>query len=314
MHSPLSASRRSAFGSQPNSPRNKRRRSASRTPEPTLSLKLKEADDYKLLDEDEISSLPVGYFCRDMRFGRPTQEFVERENDIVRKLMAPTSSSGKERSNGSAQETTVAVKAPPASEAKPTKAKGAAASSSYKAVQVRVVDGKTVVDTESLVINRSEMAGTSNEQLELVDESARPRYVNSLTYVAKRGTRKRWTNDETELFFKELRTHGSDFEMIASVMPGRNRYDIKNKFKKEEKKNGKRITNILLLRPEPVAAAPPTVGPDGLPVSLEGFSMVNTPDPQHNAATAAANDGDDGEGDDEELPEAKNVTFAPTTK
>ncbi|KAJ2583972.1 hypothetical protein GGH95_000683 [Coemansia sp. RSA 1836] len=307
MQSPLSSSRRSGFDSQINSPRSKRHRSATGTPEPTVSLKLKTADDYRLLDTDVIGSLPIGFFCRDMRHGVPTQEYIESENDIVRRLMAPT----KEGPGGSTQEKPAAVKAAPAQEAKTTKVDNPAASSNYKAVQVRVVDGKTVVDSASLVINRSEMAGTSNEPLELVDESARPRYVNSLTYVKRRGTRKRWTKEETDVFFSELRTYGSDFEMIASAMPGRNRYDIKNKFKKEEKLNPQRITNIMLLRPEPVAAVPPAVGPDGLPISLEGYSMVNTPDPQHN--TAGDDDGDSGDGD-EELPDARNVTFAPSTK
>ncbi|KAJ2813526.1 hypothetical protein H4S07_000619 [Coemansia furcata] len=199
-----------------------------------------------------------------------------------------------------------AVKAP---ETKASKVDEPAVLSNFRVAQMRIVDGKTVVDSDSLVINRREMADANQGPLELVDESSRPRYVNSQTYAPQRGTRKRWTPEENEAFYRALRTYGSDFEMISSVMPGRNRYDIKNKFKKEEKLNGKRITNLLLKRAEPIAAslpATPAVGPDGLPVSLEGYSMVNTPDPQNDALD------DD---DEEELPDSRSmVTFASTTK
>ncbi|KAJ1898988.1 hypothetical protein LPJ71_006064 [Coemansia sp. S17] len=304
MGSPMSSSRRSGFGSQLNSPRGKRHRTGSSTPEPTLSLKLKTADDYRVLDLEVISSLPIGFFCRDTRHGRPTQEFIEKENDIVRKIMEPKASPSNDGPSGSTQEKPV-VKAP---EPKVNKVDESAGPSNFRVAQLRIVDGKTVVDSDSLVINRREMADANREPLELVDETSRSRYVNAATWAPKRGTRKRWTTEEEDVFFRALRKYGSDFEMIASMMPGRNRYDIKNKFKKEERLNGKRITNLLLMRAEPIAATPPAtpaVGPDGLPVSLEGYSMVNTPDPQYDAA-------DD---DDEELPDPRSVvTFASTTK
>ncbi|KAJ2493625.1 hypothetical protein IWW37_000491 [Coemansia sp. RSA 2050] len=297
LNSPMSSSRRSGFGSQLNSPRVKRNRTASSTPEPSITLKLKTTDDYRLLDSDTINSLPISFFCRDTRHGLPTQEFIESENDVIRRINEGPSGKAKEKP---------AVKAP---EPRASKKEEPAASSSFRVAQVRIVDGKAVVDSESLVINRREMAEANQGPLELVDESSRPRFVNSLTYAPLRGTRKRWTPEENELFFRSLRTYGTDFAMIASVIPERNRYDIKNKFKKEEKLNGKRITDLLLRRAEPVAAAlpvTPTVGPDGLPVSLQGYSMVNTPEPQHGAA---------GSDDEEELPDARGVvTFASNTK
>ncbi|KAJ2029408.1 hypothetical protein IWW57_001732 [Coemansia sp. S610] len=297
LHSPLSSSRRSGFGSQLNSPRVKRNRTTSNTPEPKITLKIKTADDYRLLDSDTVNSLPIGFFCRDTRHGVPTEEFIENENNIVRRI--------NEGSNGDTKKQPE-VK-PPVPEA--SKKEEPAASSNFRVAQVRIVDGKAVVDSDSLVINRREMADANQGPLELVDESSRPRFVNSLTYAPLRGTRKRWSPEENEMFFRALRTYGTDFAMIASVIPERNRYDIKNKFKKEEKLNSKRITDLLLRRPEPVAAAlpvTPTVGPDGLPVSLHGYSMVNTPEPQQGAV---------GDADDEELPNARSVvTFATNTK
>ncbi|KAJ2527170.1 hypothetical protein EV175_007571, partial [Coemansia sp. RSA 1933] len=111
----------------------------------------------------------------------------------------------------------------------------------------------------------------------LVDESARPRYVNSLTYVQKRGSRRRWSKDETEAFFEALRKYGSDFEMISAALPGRNRYDIRNKFKAEDKANSKRVTDTLLARRSP----PPT------PLSADKLAAAelqnNSDDAQRNA-------------------------------
>ncbi|KAI9506321.1 hypothetical protein BX070DRAFT_187545 [Coemansia spiralis] len=129
------------------------------------------------------------------------------------------------------------------------------------------------------------MAGTNNEQLELVDESARPRFVNSLTYVQKRASRKRWTREETDAFYVALRKYGSDFEMVSAVMPGRNRYDIRNKFKMEERKNARRVTETLLgQRTPPVPTTPsaeaaePELGEGGPLASLEAYSMAPTPE------------------------------------
>ncbi|KAJ2002571.1 hypothetical protein H4R26_003539 [Coemansia thaxteri] len=318
MNSPTSGSRRAGRGggsnsSQLNSPTSKRQRTADSASEPAINLRLRTADDYRVLNVEEINRLPIGFFCKATRHGKPTQEFIDRENEFVRLLMEPTSSKDAPLSGSGSGNSNEQQKEAPAPEAASNAkmAAGAPRSVNRMAAQMRIVDGKAVLDTESLVINRSDMAEANAEPLEVVDESSRKRFVNSLTYARKRATRKRWTAEETEQFFCQLRAHGSDFEMIAAVMPDRNRYDIKNKFKREERLNPTRITNLLLMRPESAAAAPPLLdtaaaGSVALPASLEAYSMVNTPEPraadaEDNSETGGDADSD-GSGDESSGP------------
>ncbi|KAJ2455607.1 hypothetical protein EV183_000706 [Coemansia sp. RSA 2336] len=227
------------------SPRtSKRRRTESASPEPVPLPRLKTAEDYRTLDPEEIRNLPMSYFCRDTRHGIPTKEFIDRENEGLRKLheaQRPRASAEQ-----SAEPEEEEEEETPAPEERQTPAQEEPSQANRMAAQVRIVDGKVVIDSDSLVISRSDMADGANEPLELVDESERPRFINSMTYVKQRTSRKRWSAEEVEEFYAALRKYGSDFEMVASVMPGRNRYDIRNKFKKEEKLNPRRITDALL--------------------------------------------------------------------
>ncbi|KAJ2556747.1 hypothetical protein EV175_001799, partial [Coemansia sp. RSA 1933] len=150
-------------------------------------MRLKQIEDYPVLETDEISHMSISYFCKDNRHGRPTQEFIERENNAIRKMYEPLSKNSS-TNDGQSTQTAAAETSPADKSSHDASGKDTvpsvqpAAPSNRLAAQVRIVDGKVVVDSESLVISRSDMAGVGNEPLELVDESARPRYVNSLTY------------------------------------------------------------------------------------------------------------------------------------
>ncbi|KAJ2645285.1 hypothetical protein GGH99_008320, partial [Coemansia sp. RSA 1285] len=118
-----------------------------------------------------------------------------------------------------------------------------------------------------------------------------------------RASRKRWTASETDAFYEALRKYGSDFEMISAVMAGRNRYDIRNKFKTEEKKNAGRVTSTLLAQrsppPTPLSASKAASFASKLqqqqdsdedaplPVTFESYSLAATPD---NTAALADSD------------------------
>ncbi|KAJ2597061.1 hypothetical protein EV177_007811 [Coemansia sp. RSA 1804] len=279
------------------------------TPDLMPLMRLKTIEDYPTLGMDEISRLPIAYFCRDNRHGRPTQEFIERENNTIRKMYEPLTK-GKTTDNGDGDTQTAAKeKAPDKPQTDASKnddarpSQPAASAANRMAAQVRIVDGKVVVDSESLVVSRSDMAGAERAPLELVDESARPRFINSLTYVQKRASRKRWTASETDAFYEALRKYGSDFEMISAVMAGRNRYDIRNKFKTEEKKNAGRVTSTLLAQrsppPTPLSASKAASFASKLqqqqdsdedaplPVTFESYSLAATPD---NTAALADSD------------------------
>ncbi|KAJ1935928.1 hypothetical protein EC988_008339, partial [Linderina pennispora] len=224
----------------------KRRRRGRQTSEANAAedtgkeeLQLKTADDYHTLSAESISNLPISYFCGKPTHGVPTREFIERENEQIKRVH-----------DGSPRAVTPV---PEETAAEPAKKEEDAVKKddgiNPMAAQVRIVDGKVVINTESLVVSRNQMGSTENVPLETVDESTNTRLTNSMTYVKKKATRKRWDKEETELFFQALRKFGTDFQMIASMIPNRNRYDIKNKFRAEEKRNGARITAEILQRP-----------------------------------------------------------------
>ena len=58
-------------------------------------------------------------------------------------------------------------------------------------------------------------------------------------------TPKRWSDEDTELFYDVLRQVGGDLGMVSRFFPGRTRKDIVNKFRREEKNNPKLVDNAL---------------------------------------------------------------------
>ncbi|KAJ7751278.1 hypothetical protein DFH07DRAFT_532070 [Mycena maculata] len=110
-------------------------------------------------------------------------------------------------------------------------------------VQVRLgPNGETIIDEESLTVDRTEEVDTSNYVH--VVESDHTKFVNSQSYTKKmRGSR--WSAEETDLFFDALAQHGENYELISLVLPGRSRTACKNKFKTEDKKDSARITRCL---------------------------------------------------------------------
>ncbi len=55
----------------------------------------------------------------------------------------------------------------------------------------------------------------------------------------------KWTEDETSFFFRALECFGTDFSFLEIVLKPRNRAQIKNKFRKEEKENPFQIETAL---------------------------------------------------------------------
>ncbi|KIM47776.1 hypothetical protein M413DRAFT_22382 [Hebeloma cylindrosporum] len=110
-------------------------------------------------------------------------------------------------------------------------------------VQIRIgPNGETVIDEESLVVDRVENDGT--DDYTHVVESDHTKFVNSGTY-GKRYRGSRWSAEETELFYEALSQYGENYELIAYVLPGRDRKSCKNKFKVEDKRNHARINYCL---------------------------------------------------------------------
>ncbi|XP_064603140.1 transcription factor TFIIIB component B'' homolog [Liolophura sinensis] len=102
-------------------------------------------------------------------------------------------------------------------------------------------DGSIILNEESLVIEKpsdqSEMSdiGVVDETDSLITSSSfRTRHLS-----------KNWTEKETERFYYALSVVGTDFSMMSNLFKRRNRYDLKKKFKREEKYNRSQVDKAL---------------------------------------------------------------------
>lgn len=106
--------------------------------------------------------------------------------------------------------------------------------------QVKVVDGRIVVNEESLYATRADDVELTD--MDVVNESGTR--VTSSSFRKKK-PRDTWTLDDTELFYKALSMVGTDFSMVSLFFEGKTRAQIKNKFKREERSNPGKITLFL---------------------------------------------------------------------
>lgn len=117
------------------------------------------------------------------------------------------------------------------------------------AVQTRIVDGKIVLDEQSLFANYRDDEQQAREQRnwEVVDERESDQFVNSASRSKQRRTQ-RWSAEETERFFQAVSQWGTDFEMITRLFPHRTRREIKSKWTKESRQNSKRLDDAFVRR------------------------------------------------------------------
>lgn len=110
--------------------------------------------------------------------------------------------------------------------------------------QVRVgEDGDIIMDSSFLTATSSQPGSNAYDDYERVDQR-NSRHITNASY-SNRKTVERWSPDETELFYKALSSFGTDFEIIARLFPKRDRRQIKNKFKKEERERPYKIEHTL---------------------------------------------------------------------
>lgn len=116
--------------------------------------------------------------------------------------------------------------------------------------QFRIVDGQIVVDQSSLVMDRHARAAAAQagEDMETIEENDFTRLITSSSFMntSKLKGPNIWTDIETEMFYKGLRMLGTDFEMIAQMIPGKQRRHVKLKFNREERHNPHRVTAALV--------------------------------------------------------------------
>lgn len=117
------------------------------------------------------------------------------------------------------------------------------------AVQTRIVDGKIVLDEQSLYADYRDEEQQAREQRnwEVIDEREGDQFVNSASRSKQRRTQ-RWSVEETERFFQAVSQWGTDFEMITRLFPHRTRREIKSKWTKESRQNPKRLDDAFTRR------------------------------------------------------------------
>ncbi|XP_035766223.1 transcription factor TFIIIB component B'' homolog isoform X2 [Neolamprologus brichardi] len=110
--------------------------------------------------------------------------------------------------------------------------------------QVKVAeDGSLIIDEESLTVEVQRAKGPNPaENRDPIFERG-----STTTYSSfrKLNHAKRWTSEETDMFFLAVSMVGTDFSMICQLFPHRARSEIKNKFKKEERENVWRIDKAI---------------------------------------------------------------------
>ena len=105
--------------------------------------------------------------------------------------------------------------------------------------QVRIVDGKLVVNEESLFVTQPT---AKYDSMDVVNESGN--YITSASFM-KKTARDKWDTTETDLFYKALSYCGTDFSLLNRVFPHKTRDQVKNKYKKEEKQSPEKIEHYL---------------------------------------------------------------------
>ena len=129
--------------------------------------------------------------------------------------------------------------------------------------QVEIVNGQIVINQKSLeVVSRPEEAGEEGWMEEVIEDPTQAATYNSFTNRTKTT---RWTEDETRLFYQALRQCGTDFTTMASLLfeGKRDRAQLKNKFKKEEKAHGALVYRYL-------DSTQPLIVPPGIGEEEEG--------------------------------------------
>ncbi|KAF2860911.1 hypothetical protein K470DRAFT_264108 [Piedraia hortae CBS 480.64] len=132
---------------------------------------------------------------------------------------------------------------------------------------LRIVNGEIMLDEEApeeappeddyadilaqedadLTVRRNRMVGINNRRREPADR---------LPPARKRGGKTRngaWTTEETDMLYQHMRMWGTDFEMIAQMMPNRTRAQVKRKFLAEEKLDPVRMRETFMAKPIPMS-------------------------------------------------------------
>ncbi|SAM05034.1 hypothetical protein [Absidia glauca] len=212
-------------------PRPKRRRRSELTTDPLVTLDDISHDPA----QPELIQKPLSYFVDNLDTGVVSRSYKEMKikanNQTSAAFVAAAAARTKEKDL-----------------AKPVEEEPSFLQESSSAPQVRFVDGEIVLDTSSLYIHTPE---GKQVDYEVVEEDSMTNRINSRTHGKQHFTSpgKRWTTKEIDLFYSGIGKYGTDFEMIASIIPSRTRKEVKLMFNRQEKRNPTKITDAIMQRP-----------------------------------------------------------------
>ncbi len=106
--------------------------------------------------------------------------------------------------------------------------------------RLRIADDGSLVFDETATITHEKQV--SHKDYVRVTETHR--HITQYTF-ARRKRAEKWSQEETERFYSALRQFGVNFTLIGRLFPGRDRRQIKNKYKKEEKNNKEKVDYSL---------------------------------------------------------------------
>ncbi|KAI9297418.1 hypothetical protein K502DRAFT_323314 [Neoconidiobolus thromboides FSU 785] len=117
-----------------------------------------------------------------------------------------------------------------------------------KGIKIKEVNGEFIIDQSSLHITHAQLVNKNEPEILQVEHLGEMgNHGNSSQFVKKSGN-KRWSEWETDLFYKGLVKWGTDFEMIAKEFNNRSRRQIKLKYIKEDAVNSHKVTQALTYR------------------------------------------------------------------
>jgi transcription factor TFIIIB component B'' len=187
------------------------------------------------------ASVKMSELCKDIRTGKISKRETEIRNMELAKLERRQKEREETESPSNDQVKENGHRASPSD----TGRAGEPLGTSQSGLQMRLVDGMIVLDTESLHVDRHADPSRDVGDLEDVVENQFTRKINQASF-GKRTKTQSWDEEMTDLFYRGLRMFGTDFMMICRMFPGRSRREIKLKFNNEERRDPDRIKEALM--------------------------------------------------------------------
>lgn len=118
--------------------------------------------------------------------------------------------------------------------------------------KISYVNGKYIIEKQDIKtinqqFNEEQNKNISPKETIFVSNEEDNENVNSLSFLNIEHTKK-WSQDETNLFYKGLELFGLDFSFLEIVLKPRKRVEIKRKYLKEKKENPKEIEKAISTR------------------------------------------------------------------